>query len=74
VNLLAKIGLIILFLGLTSYIVLFISLFIAEPGYKFEILVGGFFGGVILGIALMFISALYDRYKQLKTEQIHPKV
>ncbi|MBU7032766.1 MAG: hypothetical protein HXS53_09565 [Theionarchaea archaeon] len=71
---LAKIGLIILFLGILCYIVLFISLFIAEPGYKFEFLVLGFFGGVVLGIALMFISALYDRYKQLKTEQIHPKV
>jgi uncharacterized membrane protein len=73
-NLLGKIGVTIFFLGIGCYVVLFVSTFFTEPGFKFEILVGGFFIGVILGIVLMFISALYDRYKQLKTEQIHPKV
>ena len=40
----------------------------------FKILLVGFFIGVPVGFVLMLISALYDRYKQLKTEQIHPKV
>jgi hypothetical protein len=29
---------------------------------------------VILGIILMFLSAVYDRYKTSKTEEVHEKV
>jgi membrane protein implicated in regulation of membrane protease activity len=29
---------------------------------------------VILGIILMFLSAVYDRYKNSKTEEVHEKV
>ncbi len=29
---------------------------------------------IILGIILMFLSALYDRYKTVKTEEVHEKI
>jgi membrane protein implicated in regulation of membrane protease activity len=29
---------------------------------------------VILGIILMFLSAVYDRYRNSKTEEVHEKV
>ena len=29
---------------------------------------------IILGIILMFLSAVYDRYKTSKTEEVHEKV
>jgi membrane protein implicated in regulation of membrane protease activity len=29
---------------------------------------------IILGIILMFLSALYDRYRTVKTEEVHEKV
>ena len=28
---------------------------------------------IILGIILMFLSALYDRYRTVKTEEVHEK-
>jgi hypothetical protein len=29
---------------------------------------------IILGFILMFLSALYDRYKTVKTEEVHEKI
>lgn len=29
---------------------------------------------IILGIILMFLSALYDRYRTVKTEEVHEKI
>ena len=73
-NWLGKIGVTVFFLGIACFIILFISTFFAEPSFTFELLVGGFFLGVILGMVFMFISALYDRYHQLKTEQTRPRI
>jgi hypothetical protein len=39
-----------------------------------QVLFIGFFTGTLSGSILMLISVLYDRYKQLETEEIHPKV
>ena len=74
-NILAKIGFALLALGGLIFAGMIvwgvIQLFVqaAIPWYlQLAITV------IILGIILMFLSAVYDRYKTSKTEEVHEKV
>ncbi|MGC1120491.1 MAG: hypothetical protein WBA22_05300 [Candidatus Methanofastidiosia archaeon] len=73
-NWLGKIGVTLFLLGWVCFFSLFIAAFVGGPEYLFQVLFIGFFIGALSGFILMLISVLYDRYKQLETEEIHPKV
>jgi hypothetical protein len=73
-NWLGKIGMTLFFLGASCFVGLFICAFLSCPEYVFDILTACLFTAIPVGFILMFISVLYDRYKQLETEDIHPKV
>ena len=73
-NWLGKIGMALFLLGALCFAGLFICAFLFGPKYMFDILSTCLFFLIPAGFILMFISVLYDRYKQLETEEIHPKV
>lgn len=73
-NWLGKIGVTLFLLGWLCFFGLFIGALLLSPEYVYQILLVGFFIGCITGFILMVISVLYDRYKQLETEEVRPKV
>lgn len=74
-NVLGKIGFALVILGglVFAGIIIwgFIQLVIEVPLPWFIQLAVTF---IILGFIIMFVSALYDRYKSVKTEEVHEKV
>lgn len=73
-NWLGRIGLIVWSISVVCYSVLFILDISARTEPAMRALWIGSITGTIGGFLLTFISVVYDRYKQLETEQIHPKV
>jgi preprotein translocase subunit SecY len=73
-NVLGKVGLALFLLGWVCFFGMFVAAFIVGSEYVFQVLLAAFFLGALSGFILMLISVLYDRYKQLRTEEIRPKV
>ncbi|MBU7014242.1 MAG: hypothetical protein HXS52_09905 [Theionarchaea archaeon] len=73
-NWLGKIGVTLFLAGWTCFFSMFVAAFLGGPKFLFQILLMGFSLDAFLGFVLMFISVLYDRYRQLKTEEIHPRI
>lgn len=73
-NMLSKIGFAFIIVGglIFAGIIIwgFIQLLIQVPIPWYILLAAT---AIILGIILMFLSALYDRYKTVKTEEVHEK-
>lgn len=73
-NLLGKIGVALFLSGWVCFFGLFVAGVLEGPDFILQVLLVPSFFVAPLGFILMFISVLYDRYKQLETEQIRPKV
>jgi preprotein translocase subunit SecY len=73
-NWLGRIGLVVWCISGASYAVLFILGIYTRTEPAIRALWIGSITLTVGGFLLMFISVVYDRYKQLETEQIHPKV
>lgn len=73
-NWLGKIGVTLFLLGWVCFFSLFVAAFIGGSEYVFQVLLVASFIGAPSGFILMLISVLYDRYRQLGTEEIRPKV
>jgi preprotein translocase subunit SecY len=72
-NVLGKIGLALFLSGWVCFFGMFVAAFLVASEYMFQMLLVAFFLGAS-GFILMFISVLYDRYNQLRTEEIRPRV
>ncbi len=73
-NWLGKIGFAFLLLGFLCYISLFVGAITSFQEYVYDLFKAGVLIGVFIGFILLFISVLYDRYKQLETEEVRPRV